>query len=48
MAMEGGKPIVICQPLTARQAQRFVQGYTAKGFYIERMPEHIRPGVMAH
>lgn len=48
MAMRDGKPVVICQPLTARQAQTFVAGAKIEGYYIERMPDHIRPGVMAH
>jgi len=48
MAMRDGRPVVICQPLTARQAQGFVAGAKIEGYYIERMPDHIRPGVMAH
>ena len=48
MAMRNGKPVVICQPLTATQAQTFVAGAKIEGYYIERMPDHIRPGAMAH
>jgi hypothetical protein len=48
MAMRDGKPVVICQPLTARQAQGFVAGARIEGYYIERMPDHIRPGAVAH
>lgn len=48
MVMRDGRPAVVAQPLTARQAAMFAQGYARKGFYIERMPDEIRPGVMAH
>jgi len=48
MLVRDGRPVVICQPLTATQAQTFVAGAKIEGYYIERMPDHIRPGVMAH
>ena len=48
MVMRDGRPAVIAQPLTAGQAATFVRGYASKGFYIEKMPDHIRPGAMAH
>ena len=48
MVMRDGRPAVVAQPLTARQAQGFVAGAKVEGYYIERMPDHIRPGAMAH
>lgn len=48
MAMRDGKPVVICQPLTAREAQTFVAGAKIEGYYIEPMPESIRPKAMTH
>ena len=48
MVVRDGRPAVIAQPLTASQATAFVKGYASRGYYIERMPDHIRPGAMAH
>lgn len=48
MVMRDGRPAVVAQPLTARQAQGFVAGAKIEGYYIERMPDHVRPGAMAH
>lgn len=43
-----GKPYVVCQPLTAREAVRFAEGYASRGFYIEQITEPIRPGGVTH
>lgn len=48
MVMGRRGPEVVAQPLTARQAAIFVKGYASRGFYIERMPDEIRPNAMAH
>ena len=48
MVMRDGRPAVVAQPLTARQAMLFAEGYVNRGWYVERMPDHVRPGAMAH
>ena len=48
MVMRDGRPAVVAQPLTARQAMLFATGSNHRGWYIERMPDEIRPGAVAH
>lgn len=47
MAMRDGRPVVIAQPLTARQAMLFAAGSNHRGWYVELMPDDVRPAALA-
>lgn len=42
MGIRNGKPYVVCQPLTAREAVRFAEGYASRGWYIEQITHPVR------
>jgi hypothetical protein len=42
---EGGRrPKLVCAPLTAGEAQAFIAGYAARGWYVVPLPPGYRRG----